>query len=209
MAIENSVILGGTFAVSDGAVLYCTNCLIASTLQEWANLPAERLYNTILTNSAAAQVDSGYRPILGSFVGIDAGDAAYATEALGDTDIYGTPRILNGAIDMGAVEHDWRPTFNAELGRRFKLDYVSPMVTTNATGGLLVPDGAVVGTVGMAGPYAIAFTLTGGSLSVYVGGELVEARAQCEVPVALAERASEQFREARDGEAACGGGLLQ
>ena len=174
MAIVNSVILGGTFAVSDGAVLYCTNCLIASTLQEWANLPAERLYNTILTNSAAAQVDSGYRPILGSFVGIDAGDAAYATEALGDTDIYGTPRILNGAIDMGAVEHDWRPTFNAELGRRFKLDYVSPMVTTNATGGLLVPDGAVVGTVGMAGPYAIAFTLTGGSLSVYVGGELVE-----------------------------------
>ena len=73
---------------------------------------------------------------------------------------------------MGAVEYDWRPTFAGELGRRFKLADVSPSVTTNVTGGLLVPDGAVSGTVTSAGPYEIAFSVTGGSLAVYVGGEL-------------------------------------
>jgi len=142
-------------------------------------LMRENSYNTIFTNLAAAQLDSEYRPILGKFVGIDAGDAAYSSEALGDKDIYGTPRVLNGAIDMGAVEYDWRPKFAEELGKRFKLTYASSMVTTNATGGLKLDGGqglpalpCVAGTVTSAGPYAFTFELTGGSAQVYVGGVL-------------------------------------
>ena len=181
MAIVNSAILGGTFSVSGGAVLYCTNCLISSTQPAWTNLPAEQTYNTIFTNSSGAQVDSEYRPVFGSFAGVDAGDAACSTDMLGDRDAFGTPRILNGALDIGAVEYDWRPAFAAELGRRFTMTYASPSVTTNATGGILLSGGGqglpalpvcIAGTVSKAGPYAFTFTLTGGSAAVYVGDVL-------------------------------------
>ena len=172
-AIFNSAILAGRYYCTAPGKICFTNCLVMAE-QLVSDIDVERSCNTIFTNSAAAKVDSEYRPILGQFVGIDKGDAAFSTAALGDTDILGTPRVLNGAIDMGAVEYDWRPTFNAELGRRFKLTYVSPSVTTNVTGGLLMPDGAVAGTASSAGPYEISFTLTGGSLAVYVGGELAD-----------------------------------
>ena len=170
-AVINTAILGGRFYMGGTAVICCTNCLLIDDTYLNSTMRA-RAYNCIITNSAAMQVDAKYRPILGSFAGIDAGDAAYSSDELGDKDILGTPRVLNGALDIGAVEYDWRPTFAAELGKRFKLTFASPSVTTNAAGGLLVPDGAVAGTVPSAGPYAIAFTLAGGSLAVYVGGEL-------------------------------------
>ena len=62
--------------------------------------------------------------------------------------------------------------FSAELGRRFTVTYASPSVTTNLTGGLLVQSGAVAGTVTSADPYAITFEMSGGTMAVYVGGEL-------------------------------------
>ena len=130
-------------------------------------------HNTIFTNAAAMQVDSEFRPVFGSFAGIDRGDNSVSTEALGDTDVYGTPRILNGALDIGAVEYDWRPAFAAALGRRFTMTYASPSVTMNATGGLRVPGGEIVGVVDEKGAYYIAFSLTGGTLAVYVGEQLV------------------------------------
>ena len=181
-AIVNSAVLGGRYNAGGGAKLYCTNCLVMAN-QIGTVLKREQSHNTIFTNSAAAKVDSEYRPILGEFAGIDAGDASYSTDARGDRDIHGTPRILNGVIDIGAVEYDWRPTFNAELGRRFSLTYASPTVTTNATGGVKLDGNAgalgdralpvcVAGTATSEGPYEILFDVTGGSLAVYVGGEL-------------------------------------
>ena len=68
------------------------------------------------------------------------------------------------------MEYDWRPTFSLALGKYFKVDYASPSVTTNAAGGLLVPDGAVVGTFIRKSPYELAFEQTGGSLAVSVDG---------------------------------------
>ena len=91
-------------------------------------------------------------------------EGAECSDALGDTDVYGTPRILNGAIDIGAVEYDWRPAFAQAVGKNLTLTDVSPSVTTNAAGGLLIPSGAVAGTVVKGGKYVFAFTLSGGSL---------------------------------------------
>jgi len=136
-------------------------------------LKGENLHNTIITNLAAAQIDSEYRPVFGSFVGIDAGDADYSSVLIGSVDLYGTPRILNAAVDIGAVEHDWRPAFAAELGRRFTVTDVSPLVTTNAVGGLRVPSGFVAGKAVSAGAYEMFFDVTGGILDVSVGGEKV------------------------------------
>ncbi len=181
-AVINSVVLGGRYYAGGGAKLYCTNCLVMAN-QDGGALKREQSYNTIFTNSAAMKVDSEYRPVFGQFAGIDKGDASFSSAALGDTDFYGTPRILNGQIDIGAVEYDWRPTFNAEIGRRFTMTYASPTVTTNATGGVKL-DGdigalgdralpvCVAGTVTSAGPYEFRFEMTGGSAAVYVGGAL-------------------------------------
>ena len=177
-AIKNCVVLDGRYYCQGRICL--TNCLIATSVG--SDIDVERSYNTIFTNSAAAQVDSEYRPVLGSFVGIDAGDAAYSTEALGDRDAYGTPRILNAALDMGAVEYDWRPMFAHEIGKRFKMTYASPSVTTNAAGGLLIGAGGgfdetvlpcIAGMVSAAGPYEFKFQLTSGRVEVYVDGVLV------------------------------------
>lgn len=181
-AIVNSAVLGGRYNAGGGAKLYCTNCLVMAN-EIGAVLKREQSYNTIFTNSAAAKVDSEYRPILGEFAGIDAGNASVSSAEVGDADAYGTPRILNAALDIGAVEYDWRPTFNAELGRRFSLTYASPTVTTNATGGVKLDGDAgalgdralpvcIAGTVNEAGPYAFTFALAGGSAAVYVGGVL-------------------------------------
>ncbi len=178
----NSVILKGRFYMGGSSTFCCTNCLIVDD-EFFGDSLRSQSYNTILTNAAAMQVDSEYRPVLGKFVGIDRGDATYSSDALGDKDIYGTSRVLNGAIDIGAVEYDWRPTFSASIGRRFTVTDASPSVTTNATGGVKL-DGdigalgdralpvCIAGTVNEAGPYAFTFALAGGSAAVYVGGVL-------------------------------------
>ena len=171
-AIVNSVILGAR-AYYKGGNLYCTNCLILSSMVG-SVIKKEQSYNTIFTNAAAMKLDDEYRPVFGKYAGIDKGDATCLTEAPGEVDLYGTPRILNRSIDIGAVEYDWRPTFSAAIGRRFTMTYASPSVTTNLTGGLRVTEGAVAGTMLSAGAYQIVFELPGGSLAAYVGGELVD-----------------------------------
>ena len=86
-------------------------------------------------------------------------------------DAYGSLRALNVKIDLGAAEYDWRPKFAHAVGKKLTLTDVSPSVTTNAAGGLLIPSGAVAGTVAEGGKYVFTFTLSGGSLEAFVGGE--------------------------------------
>ncbi len=158
-----------------GAV-YATNCIFAAKTS--ANLAAENCSNCLFNTSVSL---TDYTPDLGS-VAIDSGDNALASFDLArEKDILGTPRVLNAQIDIGAVEYDWRPKFSTELGRRFAVTYASPSVTTNASGGLVMDGGqgasdlpCVAGTVPNAGSYELAFSLTGGSLAVYVGDALVK-----------------------------------
>jgi hypothetical protein len=91
----------------------------------------------------------------------------------GAKDVHGTPRVLNAKIDIGAVEYDWRPAFADRIGRRLVLTDVSPTVTTNAAGGILIPSGAVAGKVPSKGSYDFTFDVTGGTLEAAIGGEIV------------------------------------
>lgn len=178
-SIVNTAWLYGRLSIQSGGSLCCTNCLVLNTI----DFDRSSSHDTIFTNAAAMQVDAEFRPVFGSFVGIDAGDASVSAAEVGDTDMYKTPRILNGAIDVGAVEYDWRPKFGSEIGRRFTVTYASPTVTTNATGGLKL-DGTtgafgdralpvcVAGTANEAGRYEFRFELAGGSAAAYVGDVL-------------------------------------
>jgi hypothetical protein len=168
-----------------GGKLVCTNCVIVDQDSSWVDkLESELSLNTVFTNTAAMQVDAEYRPVFGSFAGIDAGDASVVSSGLGGTDVYGSQRIMNGAIDVGAVEYDWRPKFGSELGRRFTVTYASSSVKTNSIGGLKM-DGmtsglgdfarpvCIAGTVNEVGMYEVFFNVTGGTLAVYVGEDEV------------------------------------
>ena len=174
-SLLNSAVLGGRLYLYDSSHLYSTNSLIASTHETWTRLYSERLHvhDTIFTNDTGAVIDvNTYSPVFGSFAGIDQGNAAFSSETLGEMDAEGTPRILNGEIDMGAVEYDWRPKFAAELYRRFTMTYASPSVTTNASGGVRMLSGSIAGLMPMNGTYEVALDITGGSFAVFVGGIL-------------------------------------
>ena len=172
--VNCAILAGGPNGDSDRLCL--TNCLIVSNWM-WGDkyVKPEQKYNTIYTNSAGAMVDvaSGYAPVFGSFAGIDAGDASLLPVGSGNVDVLGNPRILNGAMDIGAVEYDWRPVFGGKIGRRFDMTYASPSVTTNVSGGLLILEGGIAGKAVSDGIYEFRFELSGGSVSVYVGDALV------------------------------------
>ena len=173
-SMKNSAILGGKPYYGGNSKMYCTNCVIVDTDNDsFEKAYGSNAFNTIFTNAAAMKVDADYRPMFGKFLGIDAGATECLSPELGDKDVYGTPRVLNGAIDIGAVEYDWRPVFASNIGKRIALTDVSPSVTTNAVGGLLIPDGVVAGTVPSKGFYDFAFAVSGGMLEAFAGGESV------------------------------------
>jgi len=145
--------------------VYATNCIFRCATK--TNLSASNCSNCLFSTSVPV---TGYKPNYGSKA-IDAGSNEIARYDIADeTDIFGTPRALNGAIDIGAVEYDWRPTFSQKAGKGVSISYASPSVTTNAADGLLVPSGAVAGTLPAAGLYDFTFTLPSGSLEAFVGG---------------------------------------
>jgi hypothetical protein len=149
-----------------------TNCIFASETK--TNLSPENCENCLFGQSATKiNVDADFRPKAGS-IAIDTGDETYATYDYGaEKDIFGTPRTLNGKFDIGAVEYDWRPMFAAEVGKRISLTDVSPSVTTNAAGGILIPSGAVAGKVPTKGFYDFTFDVSGGTLEAAIGDEIV------------------------------------
>ena len=172
--VNCAILAGGPNGGNDKLCL--TNCLIVSNWM-WGDkyVIPEHKYNTIFTNAAGAQVDiaAGYAPVLGFFAGIDKGDATLLPDGLSNVDVLGNPRILNGSIDIGAVEYDWRGVFAGKVSKRFSMTYASPSVTTNVSGGLLIRDGNIAGTAVSAGTYEFRFELVGGNAAVYVGDELV------------------------------------
>lgn len=179
-SMVNTAVLGGEYFFSGkpAGKLYCTNCYVIAGSKGINHIITEanyalQLHNTVVGESGAeAEVDANYRPLPGTVSLIDNGDASQCTSPLGDTDVLGTPRVLNGAVDIGAVEYDWRPVFSGELGKRFVVTQVSSSVTTNAVGGIVLPDGFVAGTVRSEGPYRVVIDMTGGSAEVYVGESL-------------------------------------
>ena len=147
--------------------LYATNCIFKRGTYAEFGLTEEACPNCRFNTSVSR---TGYSPNYGSLA-IDAGSNEIATyDIASETDILGTPRALNGRIDIGAIEYDWRPKFAQELGKRVTIDYASPSVATNATGGLVMPSGEIVGRVSAGGRYSFTFDIPSGTVEAFVGG---------------------------------------
>ena len=103
-------------------------------------------------SQTAMMLDANYAPMAGSPL-IDRGNTglyyaklpADGAEALAKTDLAGSQRIYNGAIDLGAFEYDWRGDFARRL-RRSRLEVVqaSESVVTNGVDALTVPAGSSI-----------------------------------------------------------------
>ena len=149
------------FAVSTpnaGDIVY--NSLIYGTVLEHANLKAYRCY--VAGTIPAAQLMDGSQilsaaelsldektgmPVIGQNAGIDMANPAYfSSDILDDTDVLGGQRVYNGAMDVGAMEADWRPEFGSALGRRVEVTRADPGVIDNGGSGVLVTNGVLAAT---------------------------------------------------------------
>ena len=136
--------------------------------------------NMELSSAEAALLDANGVPLSGSPL-IDAGDASLSSLSFAGTDFFGVRRFYNGALDVGAYEHDWRPDYRAVLGNPSHLALLeaSPYVV-RGTGGTSVdiPDEAVLQCVIAPSLDTVPFmciveaeTTGAGELTVSVNGE--------------------------------------
>ena len=71
----------------------------------------------IATEGANLRVDESGRPVVRENLAIDAGDATISP-SISETDLSGVQRVYNGALDIGALEADWRGAYGLDIGRR-------------------------------------------------------------------------------------------
>lgn len=113
-------------------------------------------------------------PLQGSIV-IDAGDEQCLPDGL-TVDIAGTPRVLNGCVDVGAYEYDWRADYSKALAKRRVTVTDVPPNATLVDGKLAWSGSGLVGvnweSGGLDVPYEFTLQIAGtGTLTVCLNGE--------------------------------------
>lgn len=169
-APTNCVFLGRVEA--SAAMSRARNCLFNSAWSGISTSPTEASledgHSCRFVRKDEIRLDEGYRPAKGSIV-IDQGmDVPIAC----DRDADGVPRILNGAIDIGPWEYDWRDDFASAIGGRGTVvSSASAHVMLNAQGKVRLTDGeTLVCTVTDERKAKILFAVSDGTLMVTVNG---------------------------------------
>ena len=151
-----------------------TNCIIQSGVVDVAGgIPSTNCVNCCITNATAnitaSVMDENYR-LRENSLAIDAGTNDLMSLA---RDLDGNQRVWNGTVDVGAFEHDWRAEYCKDLGRHATaVTAASPEVVEAEDGTVRIPSGALCGTL-KPGDVQLDFTVTGGTLAVYLGEKLV------------------------------------
>lgn len=126
-------------------------------------------------------LDDTITPVKGECSAIDEG-ADYTSlypagyEDWAKVDLYGSPRVLNGTIDVGAVEYDWRKDYAKDVYKRLSCSAASPAVV-EADGKVRLADGTSVTFGWQEGariaPLSVPVKVSGGALAVRVNGVIV------------------------------------
>lgn len=137
--VKNSLFLGGATC----RVRYAYDVAVP---ENWALATSQATSVRENVISGDVSVDDDYRPLITS-VAVDAADPGLRPDELPDTDLLGGQRVYNGAMDIGALEADWRVKYAeaaSPSGRRFSVEAADPAVTLSSDGAVLIPDGASV-----------------------------------------------------------------
>ena len=148
----------GTGVLRMGSYGLAENCLFLGGTK---NIPAYNLRNCVVPSDdyleaaqegwiregivvAQVTVDANYMPARDSDA-VDAFALDAVPEQLGAFDLHGNPRVLNAALDIGAVEYDWRADYAAAISAnaRSSVSAASPAVQLT-TDGVAIPDGTLV-----------------------------------------------------------------
>ena len=135
---HDNLVLGSTGAKGN-LTNTVTGCVFANSSNGW---PTNE--TCIVVPSDELQVDDDLRPIVGRNAAVDRGSLeALATHTKGllpsEVDALGFQRVMNGTVDVGALEGDWRPMYAKLLdgkGRRLQITAADPGVCTNDVGGV-------------------------------------------------------------------------
>ena len=93
-----------------------------------------------ITDMGKLRLDADYRPVIEPENAlVDAGTNLLVAA----TDAGGAPRVMNGTIDIGAMEADWRPVYSACIGRGVTVAAASPEVTRTAEGRVSLGGGSL------------------------------------------------------------------
>ena len=127
MASANKTIIGnlilGTATLNKTTARSCrfVNSAAHQAAVENGNLILD--VSSSLAEAEDLQLDDRYAPIRGSCEALDNGDESQLSHSFGSgssarltVDALGHQRIWNGAVDIGAVEYDWRGDYAAALG---------------------------------------------------------------------------------------------
>lgn len=172
--MTNCVILGAAYNIGSAV----NSCFVHHSVDETVMTGCRRI------SVAEAALDENYRPDRQTSVLVDAGVPA---EGWSGTDAYGGQRVYNGAVDIGAVEADWRERYAECLGSG-SLTVVSagPGVTETDDGQVAIADGTLVvdwrnrsgsretkftGNVEVSGAGSLTVAATGGATLSYDAGD--------------------------------------
>ncbi|MBR2837449.1 MAG: hypothetical protein IKE55_01565 [Kiritimatiellae bacterium] len=145
--LVNNVFLGNVrFNFSGQSPNYMTNCVFTATPSSSGSVTLG--VGSYVTNSTAIALGDDYRPVVGRSVCVD---AAYEGEdvlsIMGDRDASGKQRVYNNALDIGALEADFRPAFAKAMGDGHRITVTSADPTVRlAEGGVAISSGSLEAT---------------------------------------------------------------
>lgn len=157
------------------------HCAVASDVGGYQTHPSYFLNvipageGCILTNLAMLAVEPSGRPKVPSSLALDAGDPSVNSAYIDDADLSGVQRVMNGAMDIGALEGDWRRRYARDLNRSVvSVEEVSPEVVEAEGRVIRLVDGcslsAALSFRPEAGPCEQRLIVEDGQLAVTIDG---------------------------------------
>ena len=197
--MRNSVMMAGKIYIntSSNYKFYATNCVFSTDVSETLIETFAGCSNCVRIKRADMKLSADGVPAADSPVN-NWGDIGMFPDCVNETDLLGVPRVLNGGVDAGAYEHDWRVEYKNDLGpRATAVTAASPEVVETKDHTVRISSGTLEGKLKLGGATMLNFKVQGGTLTVYQGekfvGEFTTADAEQSVEI-WPEEGNDAFR---------------